>query len=487
MPSYQIPPDNRAVGTGDPPADVNELSDMEGLLTQTLAQMAGTKGNAVPGGNAANVTAVQAFQQTGYIMVTPWIQLPKNWFAGPWFTAAAAGFSSPVWILFDGDSVTNGVNPESGGYLATGWPDQLRGMLLSKYSASVYGDYYSIWSYTQTAGGADPVNEGFPAPSSSSQYEGGFGSCLTPGSASTWFQTISTGSIPGWTSGGVTGFDLVFYDYGACTWGFTIDGGEATGATVSGATWNSGDGYYVVTCSGGGYTGGNVKKVTVSGLTSGTHQIEYGQVSVGGNAMFIGISLYTGNSGGIGFVRSAFSGRRAIDSATQAGSSVSFAASLSAFPNDRPALWSGYGPVNSADGAQITPTPFGFPTAPTLAFVGYGINDCGDWINPDAYSDAIYRKIIAVRRGVPSANIALVAFSNPDLHNSDNDLSGNGNHYNRYKRVLADLAASYNCAYIDIDTKWGGYPVTQGFQESGNVHPTYAGATDIATLIAGIL
>ena len=416
---------------------------------------------------------------------TPWITLPDNWYDGPWFTAKTAGFASPAWILFDGDSITNGLNPELAGYLATGWPDQLRSQILSATGAQVYGDFYAIWAYTQGVGGGDAANEGFPTLlSSETQYEGGFGSCLTPSSSNAWFQIISTGNIPGWTGGNVTGFDLVYYDYGSCTWGFTIDSGEGSPTpTVSGATWNGS--MWVVTNTGGGQTSGNVKKVTVSGLTAGTHAIEYGQVNSAGNMMILGISIYTGDAGGIGFVRSAYSGRRAVDSATPAGANAGYSGTLTAFPNDRAALWSGYGPTNAT--AQITPTPFGFPTQPTLAFIGYGVNDCACWVSPDAYSEAVERKIIAVRRGVANANIALVAFCYPDVNNSDNDVAGNGKHYSRWKRATADLAASYNCAFIDIDSKWGGTPVGQGFMSSGNIHPNAAGHIDIATSIAGIL
>lgn len=59
MPSFVIPPDGRSVGTGNPPQDVNELSDMEGLLAAVLAQFAGVPGGStIPADNAANVTAV---------------------------------------------------------------------------------------------------------------------------------------------------------------------------------------------------------------------------------------------------------------------------------------------------------------------------------------------------------------------------------------------------------------------------------------------
>lgn len=66
-PSFVVPPDNRSVGTGNPAQDVNELSDMEGLLAQVLAQMAGFPGsNSIPADNAANVTAVQSLGSGGY-------------------------------------------------------------------------------------------------------------------------------------------------------------------------------------------------------------------------------------------------------------------------------------------------------------------------------------------------------------------------------------------------------------------------------------
>ena len=419
--------------------------------------------------------------------VPAWIRLPNNWYAGPWFTAKTAKFSSPAWILFDGDSVTNGVNPANLGYLATGWPDQLRTSLLASTGAPVYGDFYATWAYNSGAGGADPVAEGFPAyTGGSSGFEIGFGSLLSPAAANAWVQTISTGSIPAWTAGNCTGFDIVHYDWGACTWAFQIDGGQGGTPTVTGATWNAGSGWYVVTNTGGGAAAGNVKKVTVRGLASGTHAIQWGQVSSAGNMMMIGISLFTGNAGGIGFVRSAYSGKRAVDSATTSGSNAGGSGTQTAAPTFRPELWSGFGPANTSP-AQITPTPFGFPTQPTLAFIGYGINDCANYINPAAYGDATQRKIIAVRRGVPNANICLVAFSYPDSVNSDNALAGNGVHYSRYKQVLADLANNYNCAYVDIDAKWGGNPVAQGLQVSGNVHPTATGHQDIANVIAGIL
>jgi len=437
------------------------------------------------GFTVTQVVTAGALVSLGGLPGAPWVTLPYNWYAGPWFTGQPNLSSTPMWVLFDGDSVTNGANTTSGaGFLAVGWPDQLRASILASLGAGVYGDYYPMWSYTTgTSGAQDPQNEGFGVLlTAETDCEGGFGTCFNQNSSNAWFQTVTTASIPGWTSASVTGFDLVYYDYGVCTWEFTIDGGQGGSPTVSGATWTGSA--WQVTNSGGGRAAGNVKKVTVRGLSAASHVIEYGQVSTGGDNMVLGISLFTGSTGGAGFVRSAYSGRRSVDSAAPSGANVAYSG-LNTFPDDRPALWSGYGPTDAS--AQITPTPFGFPAQPTLAFICYGINDAACSINPEATRDAIWRKIIAIRRGVPNANIGIVAMCYPDIHNSDNALNGNGDHYARWKKVLQTLAADYDCAYIDIDAKWGGTPVGQGFMTSGNVHPTSAGHADIASVIAGII
>src|SRR5690348_12676647 len=62
MPVYTIPPDNRAVGTADPPGDHNNVADMLGLICALLAQLAGAGTNADPAGNATNVAAVAAMR-----------------------------------------------------------------------------------------------------------------------------------------------------------------------------------------------------------------------------------------------------------------------------------------------------------------------------------------------------------------------------------------------------------------------------------------
>lgn len=422
---------------------------------------------------------------SGAIAGVTYITLPAGWYGGAWFTSKAAGFASPATLACIGDSVTNGINASGGGFIATGWPDQLRTLLLAGSNTPLYADFYPGWSYNTGAGAIDSVGEGFPAfTGGSTTYEAGFGTVLAPATTSAWVQTISTGSIPGWTGGNCTGFDFVYFDFSANGWAFQIDGGQGGSPTVTGAAWSAGNGWYAVTNTGGGATGGNIKKVTVRGLTSGTHTIQWGQLAAAACMFPIGISLYTGSAGGIGFVRSGYSGRRAVDTASPAGTSLGYAGTLNTYVSDRIAPWSGAGPEGGT--AQISPVPFGFPMQPSLAFVSFGINDCANGISPAAYTAALYRYIQALKRGTPKANIAIVALCNPDPYYTDNNIASNAYRYVLWKQAMAETAAAYSCAYVDIDTLFGATPVASGYMVSGNVHPTTAGHLLIAQTVQAI-
>jgi len=51
---------------------------------------------------------------------------------------------------------------------------------------------------------------------------------------------------------------------------------------------------------------------------------------------------------------------------------------------------------------------------------------------------------------------------------------------------MAETAAAYSCAYVDIDTLFGATPVASGYMVSGNVHPTTAGHLLIAQTVQAI-
>jgi glycerophosphoryl diester phosphodiesterase len=94
MPSYVIPPDDRAVGTPNPPGDMNDAADMLGLLTQVLAQLGGyAPGSSVPADNAANVAAVEALQGLGTITTVLAQSLASSVGSGPYYSAHRGGGS----------------------------------------------------------------------------------------------------------------------------------------------------------------------------------------------------------------------------------------------------------------------------------------------------------------------------------------------------------------------------------------------------------
>lgn len=66
MPTYTIPPDTRAVGTGNPPSDVNQLADVAGLIAAILAQQAGQPASSVPADNATNITTIEGWLNGSY-------------------------------------------------------------------------------------------------------------------------------------------------------------------------------------------------------------------------------------------------------------------------------------------------------------------------------------------------------------------------------------------------------------------------------------
>lgn len=424
----------------------------------------------------AQLTANKAVKQ-----LPSWLELPNNWFQGCWFTGKAAAGSSAVWAAFDGDSITAGYNIAGTGYLATGWPDKLRTLILAE-GYTPYADCYPWWTYASGFGG-DPVNEGFSNPSGVTFAEGGLGCSLyvsSAGSENASIQTCTTSSIPGLTSASIVGFDLCYYDYAAGTWGFTIDGGKGGSPTVTGATWN-GTIWQVTDTAAALF-----EKVTVRGLSAGSHTIAWGWASaISGVPMMWGISLYQSTTAGIGFVRSAYPSRRMVDLATPAGGHTGYAGSASSFPQDKIALWSGQN--ITAGTASISPTPFGFPTQPSLAFIGFGVNDTASGINVQTFRRALLQRIRSYRRGQTNANIMVIANCFPDGYYSDASTGHTGLNYPIYKAAMREVALANNCAYLDVDSLFGQSAFGAGLVTTSDLHPTAAGYTLMANTIATVV
>jgi hypothetical protein len=65
-PLREIPPTNRVVDGPDPPADVNRLAFVMGLVAQVIAKAGGGGGTAPPGGNTANLNTIEAMITSGW-------------------------------------------------------------------------------------------------------------------------------------------------------------------------------------------------------------------------------------------------------------------------------------------------------------------------------------------------------------------------------------------------------------------------------------
>ena len=259
---------------------------------------------------------------------------------------------------------------------------------------------------------------------------------------------------------GTTKVDIVYCDYAAGTWTYTVDGGSA------------------VTVTNTGYAIGLVqlKKVTITGLSAGsTHTIVIGGASAGLSSMLSGATCYTGTNG-IGFARLAFPSMTATAWITPAGSTTSQQLA-SSFPDNKDALLAGLST------AQFS----GFPLQPSLAIVGLGANDAGWATHPDIFRLALVRLINALRRGTDNCSIMFVAYSQSGGIVNDDGAYGKPGLLPRYKSIIRSTAAEYRCAFVDVDSKWGQTALTKGFRLTTDIHPTAAGHTDIKNLIMGVI
>lgn len=382
--------------------------------------------------------------------------LPAGWDAG-WKAAkiAAAGGTNTATILFNTDSV--GAGQGSTDWINNGWPGKVRSALISAGS-TLWADHLAAATYGVSLANQAGTMPYSPLMTGGATAEGGYGRCYI---GATSQDPVSVFTLPS----NATGFEIVYVDYNSGTWHYSVDGGSAT----------------VVTCTGPNtQIGATVKKTGLVAVTPGTtHALSFGLGSASNVLLIQGINVYY-NTKGIGFVRNCYPGLRGVDLVTQAGSGYGAGGSAS-FPNDKILLMQGITAAGAATG-------FGFPTAPDLAFLAYGINDCDLGAPPKLFALSLRRQILAMRRAKPNCSIVVMAMSRPDGGtSSDNNAGGRGYDYQSYKRLMADIAISYGCAYIDIDGRWGPNGVALGFQNNGDIHPLDAGHADIATLVGTLI
>ena len=371
-----------------------------------------------------------------------WCVVPDGW-DDCWKAAKANSGSAPAWLTVIGDSVSAGA--VSSDYVNKSWTAVLKGKLAPPYR--LYGDFWptSMSASFATFGGTPPwVMNDTPT-----WYRWGMGALpLYSGAPANPVMTFTTPYA-------CTDLDLVYLDYAAGTWTYTVDGGAAQTVTTTGA--------------------GYAKRVQATGLANTTHTVAVTGQSASYVALLQGIATYGSRSAGIGFGRIAYSGALAVDDAAS-----------NAVPSDMCQQWQGYG---------ATTTGFGFPTQPSLAIVELGINDCANagshagGCGPTQYRRVLTRLVQAFRRGVPNCSVLILGASNPDGVSSDvtSGLFGNPHSWNLYLAAMKDVGATYGCAFVDIHAKWGETGVAQGFQAANQPHPTDAGQADIAAVLAEIV
>ena len=296
-----------------------------------------------------------------------WCVLPDGW-NDAWQSAKGGSGTAPAWLTIIGDSVSAGA--VSSDYVNNAWAAKLRSKLLSGYS--LYGDFWptSMSVSFATFGGTPPWVVGATAPT---WYRWGMGTLPlfggTPASPILTFTAPNAG----------TDLDLIYFDFAAGTFTWTVDG-------VAQAT---------VTTTGAGYH----KRVQVAGLANTTHTVVLTGQSANYVALWQGIATYGSRTRGIGFGRIAYSGGLAVDYAGNGN------------PPDPCKVWQGYGAAT---------TGFGFPTQPSLAIIELGINDCSDagshsgGCGPTQYRRVLARLVQAFRRGAQNCSIVILGASHPD-------------------------------------------------------------------------
>lgn len=403
--------------------------------------------------DAVTLSQAKAYAQQG----KSWMHLPKGWDTA-WKAAKAAQGSTPAHMAAIGTSVTAGSNCTD--YMSTSWFQLLRGSLLAASGNSLCADFWPAWTFTANVNTAATGSMPYTNPAVVTVYEGGYGRCISAPATTMPWTTFTTPQA-------CTKVEIVYVDFGSGTWDYKIDGGSAVTVT----TTNSGSGT------------AQVKKVTISSLANTTHTVAVGNASGTNVLMLVGISCHAATTG-LGFIRAGYNALRMVDLGTVNGAAG--AGATSSFPVDKIALWQGMTPGGPGGAA----TGFGFPTQPALAIIEPFLNDCLYGSHPALARATLVRLVRALRRGYSNCSILMLLPSLPDGVYSDNTVSGftsRGTFYGDYKAVARQVADHYQCAYVDIDAKWGPRSLALGFQASADLHPNDAGMADIATVLSALI
>lgn len=395
--------------------------------------------------------------------------LPTGWDAA-WQAAKANSASAPATISAIGDSVTAGQG--SSDALNKAWFPLLRQYLLNS-GLTLGADYFDT-KYASGLGG--PTMSSYPFVQhgvSTTDY-------VTSYSMYNQFTRNTTTVLTPWLTFtspyNVTGFDIIYLDYATGTpgWTYNVDGGANTNVNTTGPGTNAGS---------------IVKKISITGLTSGIHTLNINTVGVSAACVIAGVVAYASTTAGLRFANHGWPGMGLVAS----NPTINSLADTTQLPPDRLALHQGY------QGTSASPTAlkgFGFPAQPDLAIVAFGINDAVNAGSATTFRDALRRLCQVLRYGKSDACSILIcgmywgdgsAVGASSVNSSD----WTGTQYpalEDFYEVMRRVAREYNCGYVTVHTMLGRTPVANGWTTSAtDGHPTDAGHSKIATLLEPLL
>ena len=394
-------------------------------------------------------------QPTGVKPLSKFCYLPDGW-DDCWKAAKAASGSTPAWITSFGDSVSQGANSS----------DKINKSFFGLIQANL-ANSYSLFGNFFTPLDSAAFDSGFTGTPPFVWNNTGNGFYLNTHGYNKYYDYNSSTSgydLTFTTPYACTAVDILYADLNSGTFNYNVDSGSDV----------------TITCTGS--IGSQIKRISITGLANTTHTINIGKESTSAIELIVGCACYANPSKGIGFARLAYNAANLNDYVNSTNTSDPWPT------EDRILLFSGVNPQGPYP-ITVGNTVFGFPTQPHLAIIEFGINDCTNQISIGTFQGILRRFILSLRRGQPNASIIILAPSFPD--NVYSDVTSGSSQYvsnwDFFLMAMYQMAQAYNCAFVNIDQKWGGYGYTKGFQLVNNLHPTDAGHADIANVLNAIV
>lgn len=398
--------------------------------------------------------------------------LPYGWNVS-WARAISNVMNNQVNVLGIGDSITQGWG--SSDVLQTSWWALLRQSLINRY---IYhsGDFYSLMLSSQavsTFGGPGTATYPYVMTGTINTNFGIFTGIYNYGV----FNDTAQPNVLTFTSlYACTAMDIIYINgFQAGSWTYAVDGGTPVTVNTSGS---------------GNPASGALTRISITGLTNNIHKIAISSLDANFGSMAIGgVIAYKSKVNGIEFANMGWPGMGLV-LGSQANNNLSDNGSM---PIDRLAIYQGF------TGTTATPTTltgFGFPAQPDLAIIALGVNDASAGVTVAQYTTSLTNLIYSIRFGKHDAtSIIIMGMWGPDGKAASSTTVTNTDYtgtatpsYALLRQAMLQVAQIFGCAYIDIYSSFGRYPVTNGLITSvTDLHPTNLGHSIIANLVNNIL